>query len=105
MIRRKVTKNILEIPEDPLDLLLEPAEGAVPRPAADLEHLSEFRDVVFDNNRFGIDLTVTTIDNRVTKQFLSYTTSSNTTSLNSRAFVVSGVHAQRRVLHARSPFN
>ena len=51
--------------------------------------LSEFRDVVFedvviDNNRFDIDVTIETIYNRVTKLLLSNNTSSNTTSLNSR---------------------
>ena len=43
-----------------------------------------FEDVVFDNNRFEIDVTINTIDDRVTKLLLSNTTSSNTTSLNSR---------------------
>ena len=38
-----------------------------------------FEDVVFDNNRFDMDATIKTTDNRVTKLLLS-----NTTSLNSR---------------------
>ena len=43
-----------------------------------------FEDVVFDRNRFDIDVTITRLYNRVTKLFSSNTTSSNTTSLNSR---------------------
>ena len=46
-----------------------------------------FEDVVFDNDRFGIDATITTTYNRVTRLLLSNTTSSNTTSLNSRVIV------------------
>ena len=42
-----------------------------------------FEDVVFDNNIFGIDVTIKTMYDRVTQLLSSNTTSSNTTSLNS----------------------
>ena len=53
-----------------------------------------FEDAVFDNNRFGIDVTIETMDSRVTHLSLSNTTSSNTTSPNSRIFLKGAERAQ-----------
>ena len=59
-----------------------------------------FEDVVFDNNRSGIDVTIKTKDNRVANLLLSNTTSSNTTSLNSRVKHACAHACMRACVHA-----
>ena len=64
-----------------------------------------FEDVVFDNNRFDICVAITTTHTRVTKLLLANTASSNTTSLNSRSYLVFGrgvAGMQRRAVLGRA---